>query len=88
MQYRAAWYALIAVAVIVIIFELFFRYHYVRAGDQIWRIDRITEQACLVRVGSAVCSPSSPAPAARGAAARPADRNPYLASPTPEPHPP
>jgi hypothetical protein len=88
MRYRTAWYALITVALIVIIFELFLRYRYVHAGDQVWRIDRVTEQACLVRVGSAVCS-SSPqdAPAARGAAARSAGRNPYLASPTPEPNP-
>jgi len=86
MRYRAAWYALIAIALIVIIFELFFRFRYVRAGDQVWRIDRITEQACLVRIGGAICSPSSPVPAR--AAVRPAARNPYLASPTPEPNPP
>jgi hypothetical protein len=88
MRYRAAWYALIAIALVVIIFELFFRYRYVGAGNRVWRIDRVTEQACLVRVGSAICSSSPPAPVARDAAVRPADRNPYLASPTPEPNPP
>jgi hypothetical protein len=88
MRYRAAWYALIAIALVVIIFELFFRYRYVGAGNRVWRIDRVTEQACLVRVGSAICSSSAPAPAARDAAVRPADGNPYLASPTPEPNPP
>jgi hypothetical protein len=86
MRYRGAWYALIAVALIVIVFELFFRYRYVHAGDQVWRIDRVTEQACLVRVGSANCS-SSPSPVANRAEARPASRNPYLDSPTPEPNP-
>jgi len=86
MQYRAAWYALIAIAVVVIVFELFFRYRYVRAGDQLWRIDRVTEQACLVRVGNADCaSDAGGAPAPRAAPRTTA--NPYLASPTPEPNP-
>lgn len=86
MQYKAAWYALIAIALVVIVFELFFRYRYVRAGDQLWRIDRVTEQACLVRVGSADCaSASAGAPAPRSAPR--ATVNPYLASPTPEPNP-
>lgn len=86
MQYKAAWYALIAVAVVVIVFELFFRYRYVQAGDQLWQIDRVTEQACLVRVGNADCSGA----AAGAATPRTASRmtaNPYLASPTPEPNP-
>lgn len=86
MQYRAAWYALIAVAVVVIVFELFFRYRYVSAGDQVWRIDRITEQACLVRAGSADCSSGTTAAAAPRSAPK-APVNPYLASPTPEPNP-
>lgn len=82
MRYRAAWYALIAIAVVLILFELFFRYRYVRAGDQVWRIDRVTEQACLVRIGSPICSPS---PALRGL--RRARINPYLVPPTAEPNP-
>jgi hypothetical protein len=86
MRYRAAWYALIAIAVVVIVFELFFRYRYVRAGDQLWRIDRVTEQACLVRVGSADCAAGSTTAAAPRPAPR-APQNPYLASPTPEPNP-
>jgi len=81
MRYRSAWYALIAIAVVVLVFELFFRYHYVRAGDRLWRIDRVTEQACLVRVGNADCA----GPATAAAAPR-AAQNPYLASPTPEPN--
>jgi hypothetical protein len=86
MRYKAAWYALIAIAVVLIVFELFFRYRYVRAGDQVWRIDRVTEQACLVRVGSADCA-SGAANAATPRAAPRAMANPYLASPTPEPNP-
>jgi len=86
MRYRAAWYALIAIAVVVIVFELFFRYHYVSAGDHVWRIDRVTEQACLVRTGDADCAPGSAAAAAPRAAPK-VSVNPYLASPTPEPNP-
>jgi uncharacterized membrane protein YadS len=77
---------LIAFAVVVIVFELFFRYRYVRAGEQLWRIDRVTEQSCLVRVGGAVCGSETAAAAAPRAAAR-VTANPYLASPTPEPNP-
>jgi len=86
MRYRAAWYALIAIAVVVIVFELFFRYRYVHAGDQVWRIDRVTEQACLVRVGTADCTSGATTAAAARAAPR-TPPNPYLASPTPEPNP-
>ena len=82
MRYRAAWYALVAIAIVLILFELFFRYRYVRAGDQVWRIDRVTEQACLVRVGDAICSSSAESRAA------PKTRvNPYLVPPTAEPNP-
>lgn len=86
MRYRAAWYALIAIAVVVIVFELFFRYRYVHAGDQVWRIDRVTEQACLVRVGAADCTSGATTAAAPRVAPR-TPANPYLASPTPEPNP-
>jgi hypothetical protein len=82
MRYRAAWYALVAIAIVLILFELFFRYRYVRAGDQVWRIDRVTEQACLVRIGSAICSSAT----AAGATPRPRI-NPYLVPPTAEPNP-
>ncbi len=86
MRYKAAWYALIAVAVVLIVFELFFRYRYVSAGDNVWRIDRVTEQACLVRAGNADCA-SGPTAAAAPRIAPKVNVNPYLASPTPEPNP-
>jgi hypothetical protein len=86
MQYKAAWYALIAIAVVVIVFELFFRYRYVRAGDELWRIDRVTERACLVRVGNADCTSGATTATVPHAATR-TTANPYLASPTPEPNP-
>ncbi len=86
MQYRAAGYALIALAIILILFDLFLRYRYVAAGNEVWRIDRVTEKACIVRLGDAICSPSSYSerPTLR---IRPT-HNPYLGAPTPEPNPP
>jgi hypothetical protein len=82
MTFRRAWYVFGAVALIVIVFELFFRFHYVQAGNRLWRLDRVTEQACLVRVGEAICS----APAGGPAAARRATTTYIPASPTPEPN--
>ena len=81
MPFRTAWYVFVALVVVVLLFELFFRYRYVHAGNQLWRIDRLTERACLVQVGEAMCSPP---PASRAARAR---YNPYLFEPTPEPSP-
>lgn len=74
-----AWYVFALVALVVIVFELFFRYRYVQAGEHLWRIDRLTERACLVRVGEAVCSK----PAGRAPAPVPTT---VFVSPTPEPN--
>lgn len=79
MPYRVAWYVFAAIVVVVLLFELFFRYRYVHAGNELWRIDRLTERACLVQVGEALCSPPHAAQRAR--------YNPYLFEPTPEPNP-
>jgi hypothetical protein len=81
-QYKTAWYALVAVAIVLILFELFFRYRYLAAGNRLWRIDRLTEKACIVRVGDALCSAPSSAPSNY---TRPAGRNPYLVAPTSPP---
>jgi hypothetical protein len=81
MQNKAAWYAFGFLALVVVLFDLFFRFRYEQAGDRLWRIDRISERACLVQIGDANCSP----PPADRATLKPA-RNPYLASPTPEPN--
>lgn len=81
MQFRAAWYALGLIALVLILFELFFRFRYEDAGGHLWRIDRITERACIVQIGDAICS-NPPV----GRAAPRARRNPYLDSPTPEPN--
>jgi hypothetical protein len=80
MTFRRAWYVFGALALIVLVFELFFRFHYVQAGNRLWRLDRVTEQACLVRVGEAICSGPAPAVARRAATT-------YIpSSPTPEPN--
>jgi len=82
MQFRGAWYAFGALALVLILFELFFRFRYEQTGSRLWRVDRLTERACLVKIGDAICS----APPAARPTIRPA-RNPYFASPTPEPNP-
>lgn len=79
-DYRAAWYVFAALAIIVVIFELFFRFRYVNAGNRVWRIDRITERACLVQIGDALCEPR-----VFPANSRPR-LNADLESPTPEPN--
>lgn len=85
MNYRGAWYAFAALAIVVILFELFFRFRYEPAGNRLWRIDRLTERACLVRIGDALCSPGADLRLFRGTGGG-SHRNPYLASPTPEPN--
>jgi hypothetical protein len=78
--YHTAWYVFLGLAAIVIIFELFFRFRYIQAGNHLWRIDRITEQACLVQIGDARCAPDAfPANSRRRI-------NADLESPTPEPN--
>ncbi|MBV8725152.1 MAG: hypothetical protein JO078_13205 [Candidatus Eremiobacteraeota bacterium] len=82
MEYRPLGFALIALAIVLILFDVFFRYRFVVAGDRVWRIDRVTDQACIVSVGDAICSTSL-------SSGRRTVRvtNPYLSSPTPEPNP-
>lgn len=81
MPFRVAWYIFAAIVAVVLLFELFFRYRYEPAGRALWRIDRLTERACLVQVGEALCSTPPPS------AARRTRYNPYLFEPTPEPNP-
>jgi hypothetical protein len=83
---RPAWYVFGVLAILVILFELFFRFRYERAGDRLWRIDRLTERACVVSVGDAICS--APPEQSSFPRARPhGHRNPYIDIPTPEPNP-
>lgn len=81
-RFKGAWYAFGLLAVVLILFELFFRFRYVEAGNRLWRIDRITERACLVQIGEAMCAK----PTVWDATVR-APRNPYLDAPTPQPNP-
>jgi len=74
-------YAFAAIIVVVLLFELFFRYRYMQAGNTLWRIDRLTERACVVSVGDAICSPAQMPRVTRPR------YNPYLFEPTPVPNP-
>ncbi|MBV8197441.1 MAG: hypothetical protein JO263_04860 [Candidatus Eremiobacteraeota bacterium] len=85
MEYRPLGYALVVLAIVLILFDVFFRYRYIVAGDRVWRIDRVTDQACIVTLGDAICS-SSASPTGRTIHIR-SSRNPYFSSPTPEPNP-
>lgn len=85
MEYRPLGFALIALAIVLILFDVFFRYRFIVAGDRVWRIDRVTDQACIVRVGDAICS-TSLSYGRRSVRVLPTT-NPYLSSPTPEPNP-
>ncbi|MBV9233311.1 MAG: hypothetical protein JO030_04655 [Candidatus Eremiobacteraeota bacterium] len=85
MEYKPLGFALVALAIVLILFDVFFRYRFIVAGERIWRIDRVTDKACIVALGDALCSalPSATQPTVRVRATR----NPYLSSPTPEPNP-
>ncbi|MBV9056776.1 MAG: hypothetical protein JO351_09075 [Candidatus Eremiobacteraeota bacterium] len=85
MEYRPLGFALIALAIVLILFDVFFRYRFVVAGDRVWRIDRVTDQACIVSVGDAICS--SPVSYGHRTVRGVPTTNPYLSSPTPEPNP-
>jgi hypothetical protein len=50
-----------AFATIGVIFQLFFRYEYLENGGVLWRIDRVTQQMCQVRIGDAKCAADPPA---------------------------
>jgi hypothetical protein len=56
MKWREVFYAVLALLVLAVIFQLFFRYQYVSGGDGfVWRVDRLTRQSCLVGIGSVRC---------------------------------
>lgn len=42
-------YALATLVVIWMLFQVFFRYQYVSAGNIVWRIDRLTGASCWVQ---------------------------------------
>lgn len=49
--------AVATVAVLLAVFQLFFRYEYLSGGSQVYRIDRITHQVCRVVDGLIDCAP-------------------------------
>lgn len=52
----AAWIAVALLALLAVIFQVFLRYEYVARGPDLWRIDRITRQACRVAGPSMECT--------------------------------
>jgi hypothetical protein len=49
-----------SVAVLLLVFQIFFRYEYLSGGSAVYRIDRITHQVCRVVDGLIDCAPGSP----------------------------
>ncbi|MGC9991970.1 MAG: hypothetical protein ABSD52_06220 [Candidatus Cybelea sp.] len=47
-----------AVAALLAVFQLFFRYEYLSGGSAVYRIDRITHQVCRVVDGLIDCAPT------------------------------
>ena len=43
-----------------VLFQGFFRYEYFTVGSSVWRIDRLTQQACRTSVTPVVCSAPTP----------------------------
>lgn len=51
-------YALGVVALLALVFQLFFRYEYLTSAGTVLRIDRITHQVCRIVQGRTDCSPA------------------------------
>jgi hypothetical protein len=51
---------ILALGAVALMFQFFFRYEYLQNDGVLWRIDRMTQQMCQVRVGEAKCTPDSP----------------------------
>jgi hypothetical protein len=50
--------AVASVALLLAVFQLFFRYEYLSGGTAVYRIDRITHQVCRVVDGLTDCAPT------------------------------
>jgi len=48
---------LLGLIAVALVFQLFFRYQYVRLSDSVLRVDRLTAQSCYMP-----CVPASPTP--------------------------
>jgi hypothetical protein len=51
--------AVAGVAVLLLVFQVFFRYEYLSGGSAVYRIDRITHEVCRVVDGLIDCAPPS-----------------------------
>jgi len=50
--------AVASVGLLLMVFQLFFRYEYLSGGSAVYRIDRITHQVCRVVDGLTDCAPT------------------------------
>jgi hypothetical protein len=50
--------AVASVGLLLMVFQLFFRYEYLSGGTAVYRIDRITHQVCRVVDGLTDCAPT------------------------------
>jgi hypothetical protein len=51
--------AVASVAVLLLAFQIFFRYEYLSGGNAVYRIDRVTHEVCSVVDGLIDCAPSA-----------------------------
>lgn len=58
--YAAA--ALAGLALLALIFQFFVRYSYIQIGHNVLRVDRVTQQTCLVVNGRPDCESRRPSP--------------------------
>ncbi|HXO17165.1 MAG TPA: hypothetical protein VN909_03265 [Candidatus Dormibacteraeota bacterium] len=59
-QLRRIGLSLLLLILLPAIFQAFFRYRNMRAGDTTWRIDRLTQQACRTSAVPVMCMPPAP----------------------------
>jgi hypothetical protein len=52
---QPALYAAGALVLVLLVFQLFFRYEYIQNNGALWRLDRLTQQMCQVNVTQAGC---------------------------------
>lgn len=56
---RPAWIAAALLAALAVVFQFFLRYEYVVRGPVLWRIDRVTREACRIVRTQVDCSDDS-----------------------------
>lgn len=59
-KYGPALLAIALFAIVLVVFQLFFRYEYIKTGSALLRIDRITRETCRIDAASLSCPGKSP----------------------------